>query len=213
MSETNNYTVYKHTSPVDKVYIGITGMNPVRRWANGLGYKNCTHFFNAILKYGWDNIRHEILYTGLTQEEAECKEKELIKEYHSNNPDFGYNIQLGGYRNNNGIRRTPEQIRHYIEGAKKRPKRDHLSKEHRRNISKSLIGNRRAAGLTCNRKAILQYSLDGKLLAVYSHAAMAAETIGCNKSGINRACRENNRKDIENTKYRGVYKGFRWKYA
>ena len=213
MLETNNYTVYKHTSPVDKVYIGITGMNPVRRWANGLGYKNCTHFFNAIFKYGWDNIRHEILYTGLTQEEAECKEKELIKEYHSNNPDFGYNIQLGGYRNNNGIRRTPEQIRHYIEGAKKRPKRDHLSKEHRRNISKSLIGNRRAAGLTCNRKAILQYRLDGKLLAVYSHAARAAETIGCDKSGINRACRENNRKDIENTKYKGVYKGFRWKYA
>lgn len=213
MSETNNYTVYKHTSPVDKVYIGITRMNPVRRWANGLGYKNCTHFFNAILKYGQDNIRHEILYTGLTQEEAECKEKELIKEYHSNNPDFGYNIQLGGYRNNNGIRRTPEQIRHYIEGAKKRPKRDHLSEEHKRNISKSLIGNRRAAGLTCNRKAILQYSLDGKLLAVYSHAARAAETIGCDKSGINTACRENNRKDIENTKYRGVYKGFRWKYA
>lgn len=44
MLETNNYTVYKHTSPVDKVYIGITVMNPVRRWANGLGYKNCTHF-------------------------------------------------------------------------------------------------------------------------------------------------------------------------
>lgn len=47
----------------------------------------------------------------------------------------------------------------------------------------------------------------------YLIKARAAETIGCDKSGINTACRENNRKDIENTKYRGVYKGFRWKYA
>lgn len=213
MSETNNYVVYKHTSPIGKVYIGITKMNPIRRWANGLGYKNCTHFFNAILKYGWDNIRHEILYTGLTQEEAEYKEKELIKEYQSNNYNFGYNIQLGGYRNNNGIKRTPEQIRHYIEGAKKRPKREHLSEEHKRNISKSLIGNKRAVGLSYNRKEVLQYNLDGELLAVYSHSAKAAEAIGCDKSGINRACRENNRKDIENTKYKGIYKGFRWKYS
>jgi len=208
-----SYIVYKHTSPVGKIYIGITKMNPIRRWANGLGYKNCSHFFNAILKYGWDSIRHEILYTGLTQEEAEYKEKELIIKYNSNNPDFGYNIQLGGYGNNNGIKRTPEQIQHYIEGAKKRPKRHHLSEEHKRNISKSLVGNKRAANLTCNRKAVLQYSLDGRLLATYSHAAKASEIVGCDKSSINRACRENNSKNVENTKYKGVYKGFRWYYS
>lgn len=76
-----NYTVYIHTSPIGKVYIGITKMNPIRRWANGLGYKNCSHFFNAILKYGWDNIRHEILFTGLSKEEAEQKEIEFIRGF------------------------------------------------------------------------------------------------------------------------------------
>lgn len=207
-----SYIVYKHTSPVGKIYIGITKMNPIRRWANGLGYKNCSHFFNAILKYGWDNIRHEILYTELTQEEAEYKEKELIIKYNSNNSDFGYNIQLGGYRNNNGIKRTPEQIQHYIEGAKKRPKRHHLSEEHKGNISKSLVGNKRAANLTCNRKAVLQYSLDGRLLATYSHTAKASEIIGCDKSGIARACRENRLDNILDTKYKGKYKGFKWVY-
>lgn len=207
-----SYIVYKHTSPVGKIYIGITKMNPIRRWANGLGYKNCSHFFNAILKYGWDSIRHEILYTRLTQEEAEYKEKELIIKYNSNNPDFGYNIQLGGYRNNNGIKRTPEQIQHYIEGAKKRPKRHHLSEGHKRNISKSLVGNKRAANLTCNRKAVLQYSLDGRLSATYSHAAKASEIIGCDKSGIARACRENELDNILDTKYKGKYKGFKWVY-
>lgn len=208
-----SYTVYKHISPIGKIYIGITKMNPIRRWAKGLGYKSCTYFFNAIVKYGWNNIKHEILYTDLTKEEAETKEKELIKKYNSNNPNYGYNIQAGGINNSNGIKRTPEQIQHYIEGAKKRPKRVNLSEEHKRNISKSLIGNKRAVGLTCNRKAVLQYSLDGRLLSTYSHSAKAAEIIGCNKSGINRACRENNSEDILNTKYKGIYKGFRWYYA
>lgn len=97
-----------------------------------------------------------------------------------------------------------------MEGARKRPKRHHLSEEH---ISKSLVGNKRAANLTCNRKAVLQYSLDGRLLATYSHAAKASEIVGCDKSGINRACRENNGKNVGNTKYKGVYKGFRWYYA
>lgn len=188
-------------------------MNPIRRWAKGLGYKSCTHFFNAIVKYGWDNIKHEILYTDLTKEEAEIKEKELIKKYNSNNPNYGYNIQAGGINNSNGIKRTPEQIQHYIEGAKNRPKRIKLSEEHRKNISKSLIGNKRALGKTFNRKKILQYSLDNILLASYTHAAEVAIIIGCDKSGINRACRENNSKDILNTKYKGIYKGFRWYYA
>lgn len=44
---------------------------------------------------------------------------------------------------------------------------------------------------------------------VYKHTP----PIGCDKSGINRACRENNRKNIENTKYKGIYKGFRWEYS
>ena len=40
----DNYTVYKHTSPIGKVYIGITKMNPIRRWSNGKGYKKMYTF-------------------------------------------------------------------------------------------------------------------------------------------------------------------------
>lgn len=91
-----NYCVYIHTSPSNKVYIGITSQNPPeKRWLNGRGYKN-SYFYNAIEKYGWNNIKHDILHTGLTKEEAEQKEIELIKEYQSNNRKFGYNIANGG---------------------------------------------------------------------------------------------------------------------
>lgn len=89
------YTVYMHTSPSGKRYIGITSTSVEKRWSNGRGYST-QMFYRAILKYGWDNIRHEILYTNLTKEEAEQKEIELIAYYQSDNCDYGYNIEHGG---------------------------------------------------------------------------------------------------------------------
>ena len=35
--DTRTYLVYKHTSPSNKVYLGITSINPSKRWGdNGL---------------------------------------------------------------------------------------------------------------------------------------------------------------------------------
>ena len=165
-----------------------------------------------ILLNGYGSF-HRIYFIQVLVEMKLNKEKELIRKYKSTNTDFGYNIQQGGLNNNNGIRRTLAQILNYINGARKRPKRVHLSEAHRRNISKSLIGNSRASGNKKNRKVVLQYSLDGKFLARYNHAGEAAEILGCDSSGINRACKENNNINIANTKYKGKYKGFRWFYA
>lgn len=97
MCSENNYIVYKHTAPNGKVYIGITGFDPEYRWLNnGRGYKNQTTFFNAIIKYGWINFTHEILYTDLTKEEALDIEESLIQKYKSYDRRFGYNISLRG---------------------------------------------------------------------------------------------------------------------
>lgn len=90
-----NYTVYKHTCPNGKVYIGITCQKPHRRWNNGNGYKDQI-FYRAIQKYGWNNIKHEILYTNFTLEEANLMEQFLITLYDSTNPEKGYNTTLGG---------------------------------------------------------------------------------------------------------------------
>ena len=92
----DNYTVYMHISPSGKKYIGITGQSVERRWGNGSGYKNCISFYRAIEKYGWDNIKHIILYSGLRKEDAEHKEIELIKEYNTTDSRYGYNIENGG---------------------------------------------------------------------------------------------------------------------
>jgi group I intron endonuclease len=90
------YTVYKHTTPNGKVYIGITKQKVKKRWFNGEGYRGCSYFYKAIQKYGWENIKHEILFTGLTKEEAETKEIELIEYYDSTNSEKGYNLREGG---------------------------------------------------------------------------------------------------------------------
>lgn len=94
------YCIYKHTAPNGKVYIGQTCQIPEQRFGNnGCRYRGCTLFYNAIQKYGWDNIKHEILLEGLTQAEANEKEVKFIHEYNSNDRKYGYNLQSGG---NNG---------------------------------------------------------------------------------------------------------------
>lgn len=112
----NNYIVYMHTSPSNKKYIGITSQKPERRWRkNGCGYKDHLYFWRAIQKYGWDNFKHDILYTDLTKEEAEEKEVELIAYHNSNNINFGYNMSVGGESGSKGYKYTDEQRKHLSE--------------------------------------------------------------------------------------------------
>ncbi len=106
----NNWCVYMHTVPKelsgynwDKHYIGITGVGTRKRWGkHGRGYKNSPYFYRAIQKYGWDNIKHEILEDNLTIEEASNKEKYYIKKYQSDLNMYGYNILSGGYFDGGG---------------------------------------------------------------------------------------------------------------
>ena len=106
-----SYVVYMHTSPSNKRYVGITRQNPPeKRWGyNGNGYCDNDYFSRAISKYSWKNIKHEILYTGLTKEEAEQKEIELIAFYDSMNPEKGYNMTPGGSYNVNVVLKPVKQ--------------------------------------------------------------------------------------------------------
>lgn len=68
---------------------------PLGGGENGCGYK--TQYFNrAIQKYGWNNIKHEIIANNLTHDEACAFEKRLINKLQSNNLKYGYNLTSGG---------------------------------------------------------------------------------------------------------------------
>ena len=88
-----DYLVYAHIFPNGKRYIGIT-RNAEKRWRNGEGYKTQGKVYNAINRYGWDNIQHEILIDGLEKEQAEKIEQVLIQAYDS--IENGYNTSIGG---------------------------------------------------------------------------------------------------------------------
>lgn len=109
------YSVYRHTAPNGKVYIGITRQKPKYRWGKkGKGYIGNKHFYQAIQKYGWENFIHEILYINLEKEEAQEIEISLIYQYKSADPNFGYNNSLGGepgYYNKNSC--DEEYHKHY----------------------------------------------------------------------------------------------------
>ena len=74
----NNYSVYQHVTPDGFFYFGQT-QNVERRWSNnGAEYKG-TALQPYIEKFGWDNIKHIVLFRDQTRENALFIENFLIE--------------------------------------------------------------------------------------------------------------------------------------
>ena len=119
-----SWTVYKHISPSQKVYIGITS-DIKRRWAAN-GYYYClsdTVFSRALKKYGWENFAHVVIKEGLTKKEACAMEKELIAYYKA--IGNSYNITDGG-EGTCGLKRTKEHTQKILESRIKSNTVDYL---------------------------------------------------------------------------------------
>ena len=99
------------------------------------GYDYCPLISRAINKYGWDNVEHEIVASGITRDEATNFEKILILALKSNNPDYGYNMTAGG-DGSLGTKHTEEWKRANSERMKGRKHTD----EQRRRSSESNKG-------------------------------------------------------------------------
>lgn len=217
-----SYSVYKHTAPNGKVYIGITSQYPLYRWSNGNGYKHNSHFYSAILKYGWDNIKHEVLYTNLDKQTACAIERELISIYKSNNHEYGYNNSTGGEKsalgshwkqseshrckiseslkgNKNCLGRVltvqhREKISVANKGKQSWNKGKHLSGEHKSKISQSSIGKRGV-----NTKQVLCVDLN----LIFLSAHDASIKLSVDSSSIIKCCK-GKRKTVG---------GYTWRYT
>lgn len=182
------YTVYRHTAPNGKMYVGITKVRPKSRWDNGRGYRNNEYFSHAIAKYGWDNFKHEILLEGLTVDEASLAEKIFIGYWDLTNRNKGYNLESGGVANWEITDETRRKISEAQIGRKaseetkrkmseaRRGERNpmygkhtanygkHLTEEHRRKISEAHKGKRH----TEETKQLLAKINTGKHLSLES---------------------------------------------
>ena len=219
------YSVYLHSFPNGKKYVGITSRNPLDRWNNGYGYRNQKLIFRAILKYGWDNIEHEILFTGLSRKEAELKEIELIALYKSDNPEYGYNILKGGDVSK-GYHATEDDRKKQSETMKEKFKHElhwmngkKLSNEWKQHISEGNTGkhcgekhhfygkhlseeHRKKLSRSLSKR-VCQYSLDGTLINEYDSTVNARNATGIDCGHIS-ACCNGKRKTAG---------GFIWRYG
>ena len=95
--ESNTWTVYQHIFPNGIYYIGITSQSPELRWNHGEGYKG-QKIYTLIKEYNWNTeIKHQILYTNLTQKEASTIEQYLISAWRVIDENkICYNIASGG---------------------------------------------------------------------------------------------------------------------
>lgn len=131
------FYVYIHTCPNGKKYVGLTTIDPKKRWRRGNGYKSNKHFYFAIQKYGWDNIEHQVIEID-TMSEMYYLEKYLISYYQTNKNEFGYNKSTGGEKSSAGCHYvfTDEHKKKLSESQKGR----HLSIETRHKLSESHKG-------------------------------------------------------------------------
>jgi hypothetical protein len=183
-----NWKVYMHILPNGLKYIGITKQQVEKRWGYGFRYQKNRRFFHAIVKYGWDNIEHKVLFDNLTQEQAEAKEKELIDQYRTNREQFGYNQTTGGAGSPN-CKQTPEQIQARVSAVKGRK----LTTEHKAKIS-AINKGRFIGEKNPFSKKVCQYDMQHNLIKIWGSQQDATRALGLSTGAISRVCRGDKQK-------------------
>lgn len=202
----DNYCVYTHIFPNGKQYVGITSQKVNRRWRNGRGYASNKRMTNAIRKYGWENIRHVILFKNLTQSEAEDIEKRLIANLDLMNEEKGYNYAEGGTHPRHSEktkqkigaksrgRYRSEEFKKWI-SEKNSGEGNYMYGKHHTEETKQKISRNRRGGTSVNKgklgsehpsaKAVIAIDpLTGEDVARYGSIIEAAHAIGKYPSGI-----------------------------
>lgn len=216
--EDNKFTLYRHISPSGKVYIGITSQPVEHRWNHGKGYTNNskkTLFKSTIEKYGWDNIKHEVLFTHLSKEKAKSLEIELIRHYK------GLGISLNCTNGGDGTwgtipwnknKKVPYEQSNKLKGTR-------LSEEHKKKLSMSHIGKKikghkwteqqRLKLLACMTgrhhsddakrkikensafsKEVVEFDFWGNQIKTFKSASDASKFYGIDRSSVAKACRK-----------------------
>lgn len=218
MKEDRVYNLYRHTSPSGKVYIGITNQPTTHRWGHGgNGYMNVKKgpFKSIIKKYGWNNIKHEVLFIKLTKKNAILLEKVFIAYYKRHNTSL--NVTDGGdgchgrvpwnkgikvpYEQSNkrmGCKFTEEHRRKLSEAKKGKSIKGHKwTEEQRKKYIASMIGRthtdetkRKISEHSAQSRKVIELNKDGSVINKFPSAAFAANLYGIDCSWVSKACRK-----------------------
>jgi group I intron endonuclease len=199
-----------HTCPNGKKYIGITGQDVKKRWNYGHGYDSQL-FGRAVKKYGWENITHEILFDGLTLDEAYQRERESIASFKAKDPKHGYNCDNGGAGADGHV--VSDKTRKYMSEHTKQmwevPEIKQKLLEHLKRLNSSKIGKPmpceavRKSAITRGKK-VAQYTMDGEYIQTFLTATDAAHSVGRKSNSLIIRC-------CKSEKYTAY--GYIWRYA
>ena len=218
------WCLYRHTTPSGKVYIGITNQIPEYRWNGGKGYMNVKKgpFKNSIIKYGWDNIAHEIIFNELTKEQAIELEKLYIRKYKKlgislnitdggegccNRVPWNKGKRIPNMNNRRGIPLTEEhkaKLRkpHIMKNTKKRS----MPKEQREKMRKMHLGKRQPLSVRLkisknskmSKKVLIEH---GGIQQTFSTISSAAKILHIGHTTIKKCCESGN-----------IYKGYKMQF-
>lgn len=182
-----SYKVYLYAFPDGKKYVGMTKNTLEER--RDMGYQHNKALQAAIRQYGWQGFRHEVLCSGLTEEEACEKEKEYIKRYKLTDPEYGYNVSFGGKSTYKGLRHTKE----YKDKMSRINKGKAFSEDHKRRLKES---HKKYS------KSVICFDLGKNIIAEYESLNQAARSVNGHPTNVNRACVSGR-----------TYKKYFWQYA
>lgn len=170
--------IYRLTSPSNKVYIGqtIDVKKRFNRYKN-LHCKNQTKLYRALVKYGFDKFKIDIIKTiesdnrqGL---QTLLNEWEILFIEQYSSCETGYNVSKGGNQGRLGVKESEETIQ---------KKRDAWTEEKRKDYAKRVSGENNPMfgvkmGRSHNAKYVEQYDLDGMYLATFDSSKDASEKV------------------------------------
>lgn len=213
--EDNKWTVYVHIVPKsisnyehDKYYVGVTSRDVNERWHGGSNYRGQV-FYNAVKKYTWDNIMHEIIAENLTKKEAFEFERTLIKELKSNDKTHGYNISEGGEGGNRAKTYPVKQydlLGNFIKEYDSAAEAARQVGTDRTHITHACKKHWKAAGyMWCyateeitepyrrkGQRTVIQKTLDGEYVATYISLTDAAQKTGIGRDNIHKCIKGKN---------------------
>lgn len=164
------FKIYMYTNNINnKKYIGQTKRDIlVRAGSGGSGYEECTLFYNAIKKYGWNAFSCTILEDNIENiVDANDREEYYISLYNTTDTKFGYNLQSGG---NN--RTTANVTKLKISQSLATSKKYH-------------INNKKA-----HAKKIIGISLADKSCVEFDSITDASKELNISRSNIGSCCRK-----------------------
>ena len=206
------YTVYQHRNLKNgKSYIGMTSLNPKRRWNNGLGYKNNLTMWNDIQNSDWNtDWEHNILGKFKDKQEALNVEEMFIWLFDSTND--GYNTSAYSSHSCKHSEETKKKIseantgKHFSEEHKRKMSEAKIgitfSEEHKKKLSEALSGeknpnfgkhfseeHRKKISQSRGVNGILQFSKNGEFIAEYPSTKEAERHTGCYQGNICKCCK------------------------